>query len=405
MRIVIHDYGGYPFSLQLAHALARRHEVLYLYSAGFVTPKGDMTAPAGDGCVIEPVSLGRDGARGAGLRRLIDERHYGALAGQRIEQFTPDVVMSANAPLDVQLRLEISTRRIGGRFIFWMQDVYSQAVRRLIGRRSGPAGRLAGARFARVESALARGADGVVSVSPDFIQVLRGWGVAEERIAVIPNWAPLDHVLPVQKANGWARANGLAERFSFLYTGTLGRKHNPALLVTLAASLPEASVVAVGEGAGMDWLRTVRARPSNLILLPMQPASSYNEVLGSADVGIALLEPDAATFSVPSKILTYVAAGMPVLAAIPSENLAARTIDEAQAGLTTDPGDVAAFTSAARTLLEDEAMRQRFSDNGRRYAARAFAIEPIADRFERILAGQPEPIGALATGAVGEAGG
>ena len=40
-------------------------------------------------------------------------------------------------------------------------------------------------------------------------------------------------------------------------------------------------------------------------LLPFQPYDSLPDMLGAADVAIALLEPEAGIFSVPSKVLSY----------------------------------------------------------------------------------------------------
>ena len=55
------------------------------------------------------------------------------------------------------------------------------------------------------------------------------------------------------------------------------------------------------------------------MLLPYQPFGRLSEVLASADVLVALLESDAGAYSVPSKVLTYLAAGRPILGAIPAE--------------------------------------------------------------------------------------
>lgn len=61
-------------------------------------------------------------------------------------------------------------------------------------------------------------------------------------------------------------------------------------------------VVVVAEGAGADALRATRELPSNLMILPLQPADELSAVLASADVLVAILERDAHAFSVPSKV-------------------------------------------------------------------------------------------------------
>jgi glycosyltransferase involved in cell wall biosynthesis len=102
---------------------------------------------------------------------------------------------------------------------------------------------------------------------------------------------------------------------------------------------------------------------------------------------VAILEPDAANFSVPSKVLSYLCAARPVLAAIPSTNLASRVITKAEAGLVVDPADEGGFLAAAARLHGDSALRETLGKAGRRYAEGNFSIGPIADRFERLLAG------------------
>ena len=59
----------------------------------------------------------------------------------------------------------------------------------------------------------------------------------------------------------------------------------------------------VSEGRGADWLRAAIAEDAEpaLVLLPFQPYEVLSEVLASADVLLAILEPEAGAFSVPSK--------------------------------------------------------------------------------------------------------
>ena len=108
-------------------------------------------------------------------------------------------------------------------------------------------------------------------------------------------------------------------------------------------------------------------------------------MLQSADVLMALLEPDASVFSVPSKVLTYMCAGRPILAAIPPENLAARLIQLSGAGLSVSPSNSSAFVAGAQTLRSNDELRGRLGEGGRLYAERHFRIDGIADRFEAVL--------------------
>jgi glycosyltransferase involved in cell wall biosynthesis len=389
VKVAIHDYGGYPFTIQLARALAvKGHDALYLYSSGLITPKGAMDGREGDEgrLSIEPVGLADGRAtRRAGARRLLQERQYGTRLAARIRSWGPDVVMSANTPLPAQAEALRATHLAHAAFVFWLQDIHSQAIARLVGRRIPIAGRLIGSRFERMERDLLRGSDAVVAVSEDFIPFLTNWDIPEDMVTVQHNWAPLDEVRPLPKSNPWSQLQDLDRASVLLYSGTLGRKHDPSLLVALADGLPDARVVVVSEGTGTERLRGPTRSMPNLTLLPLQPIDRLPEVLGSADVLLAILDPEATVFSVPSKVLTYLAAGRPILAAIPAANLAARAIQSAGAGLVVDPMNADAFVVAARAMISDPAGRETMGQAAREHAEREFSIGPIADRFESVL--------------------
>ena len=143
-------------------------------------------------------------------------------------------------------------------------------------------------------------------------------------------------IVPGPRDNGWARSHLPQGRgIRLLYAGTLGRKHNPLLLIdllraALGKGIPARLVVA-SEGEGIEAVRQIAERQPELpiTLLPFQPASELSEMLSSADVLLALLEPGASKFSIPSKVLSSLAAGRPVLGLMPRDNPAAVDIGAA----------------------------------------------------------------------------
>lgn len=387
MRIVVHDYVGYAFPAQLARALAGRgHDVLHLHCSSFVAGKGRLERGESDprGLVFESVALDREFAKYDVPRRVRHELATGSELGERIAAFRPDVVLSSNAPLIVQRALLRATHAAGARFVFWQQDVISAAARRVAGRAAGRLAEL-------LERRLLRRSDQVVVISEDFLPLLRRWGVDEARVAVIENWAPLDELPVVPRANAWSTEHGLDGRFVLLYSGALGVKHDPSLLLALArwADEQDALVVVVSEGPGVDWLAAQDA-PA-LRLLPYQPYERLPEVLGSADVLVAVLEPSAAGFSVPSKVLTYLCAGRPLLVSVDDGNLAARVVERSGGGVVVLPSERAALVAAAAALLEDEGRREELGRSGRAYAEAAFDIDAITGRFEAVLEAQDAP--------------
>jgi len=319
------------------------------------------------------------------------ELDYGRKIASLIDSERPNLVLSANAPTEAQLFIARACARAGISFVPWVQDFYGVAVAKLLAKKLPVVGHLIGWWYKRLENQVLRNANGVVAITDDFVPMLQQAGVAAERISVIPNWAPLDE-LPVRpRRNPWSAAHGLAEKFVFLYAGTLGLKHNPDLLCQLAIAFrgeQQIRVVVITEGPGAELLRHLKSTLTlnNLDLLPFQPFDLMPDVLASADVLVAILEPDAGVFSVPSKVLTYHCASRPILGAIPSTNLATRIISETQSGLCADPVDVSGFLRAARALWSDKGAREKHGKAARAYAEKYFDIKRIADRFEGIFA-------------------
>lgn len=392
MRILVHDYSGHPFQVQLSRELARRgHQVLHLHFGGFQTPKGALVERPDDppSFAVQAIGLGRPFAKYRFVRRLFQERQLGRILGDRISAFHPDVVLSANAPLDVQVGAHRAARAGGAAFVFWLQDIYSEAITRHLRRRLPVVGRIISLRFAALERRLLRMADAVVVITDDFRPFLERWGVQPDRVMTVENWAPLDDVVPRPKDNQWARKHNLHDRDVILYSGTLGLKHNPALLLEVARQLlveqPTARLVVVSEGLGADWLRERGSDLATLVQLPFQPFDRLAEVIGTADIAIAILDPDAGVLSVPSKVLTYMAAGRPVIGALPIENLAAKLIAGNGVGLVVSPLDPRSLAAACIDLLPRERDRREMGRRARAYAESTFDIGRIADRFEAIL--------------------
>jgi putative colanic acid biosynthesis glycosyltransferase WcaI len=389
MRAVVHDYAGHPFPAQLARSLAGRgHEVLHLQLASFISGKGRVEREPDDpsGLEFDRVDLGIEFAKYDIRRRIAHERRVGRELTARIARFRPDVVLS-NAPLLVQAKVQSSAHALGAGFVFWQQDVISAAARRVLGRRSRLLGVAAEQGVAQLERRLLRRSDAVVVIAADFRPLLRRWGVGAERVTVIENWAPLAELPELPRDNAWASEHHLEGKVVLLYSGTLGFKHDPSLMLELArwARHRDALTLVVSEGPGADWLQEHATPGDALRLLPYQPYERLPEVLASADVLVAVLEPEAGAFSVPSKVLTYLCAGRPLLAALPADNLAARIVERSGGGIVVPPRDAPALVRAAEQLTADPARRAELGRAARAYAERTFDLAAITDRFEQVL--------------------
>ena len=393
MRILVHDYSGHPFQAELSRALSSRgHQVTHSYCDAYVSGKGRLEAGVGDSVVYDPIAVGETVAKLSFGKRLLQELRFGLLLVGQVRRVRPEVVLASTTPIPtlVVLAAYLFVRRIP--WVLWHQDVQAVALRSFAGKQLPRAFSLVATMIGLGERWCARAAAGVVVIAEAFRDVHRSWGTAQ-KVAVIPNWAPLDEIHPVDRKNDWAVEHQLDDVHTLLYSGTLGLKHNPALLPQLARKVADRGfpvrLVVVNTGPAEQVVIDEAERLGvPLTLVPFQPYERLPEVLGSGDVLVVLLEQDAGAFSVPSKSLSYLCAGRPVLGLMPPENLASQMVTRAEGRvLPSDPGSLDAAAEWVVSLLGDPEKRHHVGDRARALAEQEFAIEGAADRFEAVLTG------------------
>lgn len=394
-RIVVHDYSGHPGQAQLSRALARRgFHVTHQHCPSYATGKGSLRVEPGDPATLsfEPCATEGAFAKYSVLTRIRQELSYGRRAARAIAAKDPAVAVISNVPLLAHSVLARRLSRRGVPMVFWHQDIYSEAIGSAARRRLPVAGPVVARLAESLERTIARRSDAIVAISPTFLERLDSWGVADKS-TVVPNWAPLEELPLCDADNDWSERTGLRGHPVVLYSGTLGLKHDPSILALISEHLrssdPAARVVVISEGKGRDWLEDWRrdqgAAAENLVLLDFQPYEDLPAVMGSAAVLVAVLEPDASRFSVPSKVLTYLCAGRAIVGVLPSDNSVAEILQAHGAGLVVDPARRADVASEVARLLHEEESCRAMGRAGRRYAERVFSPETAADRFMEVF--------------------
>jgi colanic acid biosynthesis glycosyl transferase WcaI len=391
LKIFVHDYAGHPFQADLSRELALRgHNVSHAYFHGDLGPKGNLEKLSSDpdGLSFTGVKLARPYDKASFVRRRFDDVAYGKAVAKIVRSGEPDIVISGNTPTEAQSAIVDACRNNGSAFVFWVQDFYSIAVSQLLRKKLGPPGAMVGAYYRLLERRQFRNSDAVVVITNSFSPLAKQWTGSDQNVFVIENWGALNDIVPYPKDNEWARRHALHDSFNFLYSGTLGLKHNPELLVQLAKAVKgRANVVTVSQGVGVSHLKRAKAEQAldNLILLPLQPFADLPKVLAASDVVVATIEPEAGMFSVPSKVQSYLCAGRPVLLAAPRENLASDVVRNNGAGLVVEPADQAGFLKAALRLLDDENLRVNAAAKARSFAINNYDIKKVTDRFETVF--------------------
>ena len=209
-RRLRHDPWSFTTSLGIrsrysSRVTSRRNgfEVTHLFCASFQTPHGDIGGTEGARFRSAGIELRRSFAKYSAGRRALQELEYGWRLSRAVSERSPQLVVSANTPLLAALVFHLAMRLRRIPVIFWMQDVYSEAMAAHLRRRGGSLARALAWAMGRVERWIARSSERVVVISDAFVGTLRDWGVPSGRIDVVENWAPLEEV-----PNGADRTRG-----------------------------------------------------------------------------------------------------------------------------------------------------------------------------------------------------
>jgi colanic acid biosynthesis glycosyl transferase WcaI len=217
--------------------------------------------------VVRAIELSCEFARYSAVVRLRQELQYARISARAILAARPDVAVLSNIPLLSLFILTLSLRMRRVPYVFWQQDIYSEAIRVIARDRFGWLGHLIGWVARRVERQVARGAAAIVAISETFIEQLDAWGVQASKVHVVPNWAAIDEVPLRPRDNAWAKAHGLVGMPVVMYAGTLGLRHDPSVISGLAQAAPTGSrMVVVSEGQGREWLESEPGEAPRLML-------------------------------------------------------------------------------------------------------------------------------------------
>jgi glycosyltransferase involved in cell wall biosynthesis len=241
--------------------------------------------------------------------------------------------------------------------------------------------------FKGLESFLYRHADLVAVHSEGNRRHIFNAGGKFGKVAVIPNWIDTKAIQPGARENELRASLGLDHHFMVSFAGIMGYSQDLETVLHSARILKDQKDIVflmVGDGVEKFKLQKLawENQLDNVLFLPMQPKDKYPEVLLASDLCLATLRPEVKTPVVPSKILSIMAAGRPVLASLPLDGDAPRLIAEAQCGRTIAPSDPEAMAQAILELFQAPELREQMGVRGRRYAVQHLSLERAAELIE-----------------------
>jgi len=241
-----------------------------------------------------------------------------------------------------------------------------------------------------------RAADAVVTIGDDMKRLLcADYELSPDRVRVIPNWASKTETSSVVDADGidyWQRSLGLGGRFLVLYAGNFGFAQDADLLVLCLAACSHMTDVLfcfAGGGGQYDRLSSEETNGTipNLRVVPFQTGTRYSSLLKLAGCGLVSLHPRLRGMAVPSKISTYMAAGLPTICLAEQGSDLGEMVEGTGSGLVCEsPGQ---FAEAVQRLHSDSRLRNRLAQNALRAAETNYSRAQCVSAFVDVLSKLP----------------
>ena len=210
------------------------------------------------------------------------------------------------------------------------------------------------------------------------------------KIDVLHNWVDTDFIQPGSRMNTFRREFDLGESFVVSFAGVLGYSQDIGVILEAADLLKshtDISWVIVGDGVEKERLsmKSDQMGLTKVQFIPMQPRDKYPEVLRASDVSLTTLHRDVKTPVVPSKILSIMAAGRPVVAAMDLKGDAPKLIETAKCGFCLPPGNSKMLAEKILSLYQDRNLCQEMGMNGRKYAEEHLSLSACVSKYETLF--------------------
>lgn len=332
-------------------------------------------------------------AKVTSLRRMAHELSFGLSSFVHLLlQPRAEVYVVVSPPLGLGFFAWVLTTLKRSRFVFHVQDLQPDAAVGLGMLRSGALVRVL---YALERLAYAKAAR-VSGISGGMMTAFREKGVPAAKRVLLPNWLRSETAVPsltIDREEARRFFDVPGDTLLAVYAGNLGRKQSLEILIEAAALLrpvppaPAAKVrvLIAGDGAARPGLEAcLRAHPGAAVdLRPLLSDADYGRLLRAADVALITQAPGTGRVFFPSKLLSVLAAGLPVVAVADDDSELSAAVRAGGFGCTVRPGDKAGLAEILRELSE---CRDPLENWARRTEwVRQFSRDVILPQFEQIL--------------------
>lgn len=187
-----------------------------------------------------------------------------------------------------------------------------------------------------------------------------------EKFGIVRFW---QKAISVEKNDTILKKLNIDGKFVAVYGGSVGKAQRIEHVVDLASKCKELTDVVfliIGRGVFLSKIKqmVVDRNLTNVLFCDYMPNEEYLQVLKSCQVGLLILNEMHATPNFPSKTMSYLNLGVPILAAIDRVTDYGKYLDDNEIGLWSIAGDADAFKQNLLKYYNSAALRERVSKNG-----------------------------------------
>lgn len=169
------------------------------------------------------------------------------------------------------------------------------------------------------------------------------------------------------------------DKVIFLYGGNLGIPQGIDFALEAikeARTVKNAFFVFVGGGTANDLVEKAKETNDyqNLIFIPPLPKDEYDQFVYACDVGLIFLNHECLAPNYPSRLLSYMEAGLPVLCATDSYTDVGKIAEENDYGLSCESNEISDFVAHVNTFM-DKMIRDRMGRNAEEYFHKYYTVD------------------------------
>jgi colanic acid biosynthesis glycosyl transferase WcaI len=321
-----------------------------------------------------PLWIGRD----TSVQRLRQEASYAAALGAALPFLgRPDVIVAVSPCLPALAPTLLYGRLRAIPWILWLQDLVTDGAT-TTGMLDPDGVVVRASRW--LEDAAYHAAGALVVISESFRRKVLMRDVAPDRVHRIYNPAtrPIATHLSVP-----------ASRPYVLSMGNIGHSQGLEAIVRGFERSDELTrrgvrLIITGHGMAADDVRAARTT-ADVELRGVVETDELDGLLAGATLGLVSQRDDIHEFNLPSKLMNFMAKGVPVLASVGEGSEVAELVRKAGAGWIVPPGDDAALASTISAVLDDRPALQARSAAANAFARREFTPQACAAAFVDLM--------------------